>query len=196
VFERFTTEARQVVLGAVVVAGELDSPTVGTGHLLVALAGGRGRAGQALRAAGATGERLRAELASRSDLLDGAPAFDPGALASIGIDVEEVRRAVEDSFGPGALETVPSRGRRRGFGRSGSGPGGHRRFTAESKAVLERSLREALALRDRHIGAEHVLLGLLGRAGSPPQSASTGLLAACAVDPAALRATVTARRAG
>lgn len=35
------------------------------------------------------------------------------------------------------------------------------RFTPRAKKVLERSLREALALKDEHIGPEHILLGLL-----------------------------------
>jgi hypothetical protein len=34
-------------------------------------------------------------------------------------------------------------------------------FTAAAKKALELSLREALAAGERHIGAEHVLLGLL-----------------------------------
>ncbi len=34
-------------------------------------------------------------------------------------------------------------------------------FSARSKKVLELSLREAIRLRHRHIGTEHILLGLL-----------------------------------
>jgi hypothetical protein len=54
--------------------------------------------------------------------------------------------------------------------------------------VLSRAVREAAARSDRHIGSEHVLLGLIGPAGLPPASAATGLLAACGVEPAQLRA--------
>ena len=32
------------------------------------------------------------------------PALDADALATIGIDLDEVRRRVEEAFGPGALE--------------------------------------------------------------------------------------------
>jgi hypothetical protein len=39
--------------------------------------------------------------------------------------------------------------------------GGHVPFTPKSKQVLELSLREALRLKHNHIGAEHILLGLL-----------------------------------
>lgn len=192
-FERFTTDAREVVLGAVLVAGELDSPVVGTEHVLVSLAGEPGAAGKALRAAGVTGDRLRAELAERRGPADGERRLDPDALASIGIDVDEVRRAIEEVFGPDALSATPGRGRRRWWTRTAE-RSGHRRFTPESKAVLERSLRAALALRDKHLGTEHILLGVLGPDGPPPASAATALLAACGIDAAALRATLSDRR--
>ena len=40
------------------------------------------------------------------------PPLDAEALASIGIDLDDVRRRVEDAFGPGALErTRAARGR-------------------------------------------------------------------------------------
>ena len=40
-------------------------------------------------------------------------------------------------------------------------PGGHIPFTPRSKKVLELSLREALALKHKYIGTEHILLGLV-----------------------------------
>jgi hypothetical protein len=39
--------------------------------------------------------------------------IDPRALAAIGIDLDEVRRSVEESFGPGALERTRAAYRRR-----------------------------------------------------------------------------------
>jgi len=39
--------------------------------------------------------------------------------------------------------------------------GGHIPFTPRAKKVLELSLREALALKHRYIGTEHILLGLV-----------------------------------
>lgn len=198
-FERFTSPARQVVLGAVLVSQEQGSPTTGTGQLLVSLTSDDGPAGRALASAGVTAERLRALLDARRDLVDGA-VVDPAALASIGIDVDEVRRAVESAFGPGALAGRGRRRRRwfrRGRLRPEQKPGGHRPFTQEAKQVLERSLREAVARHDRHIGSEHVLLGLLGPAAAPPSSAAIGLLTALDVDRATLRAAVTpTRKAG
>jgi ATP-dependent Clp protease ATP-binding subunit ClpA len=194
VFERFTTAARETVLGAVVVAGELDSPVIGTEHVLVALTADPGAAGRVLRAAGLTGDGLRAELAGRPYSDDTAPGVDRAALSTLGIDYDEVRRAAEQAFGPGALDRRPHR--RRGWRRQRSGHRtGHRPFTAEAKRALERSLRESLALRDRHIGAEHLLLGLA----CDPSSAAGRLLRHHQVDLDALRRSVLAdrdRRAG
>jgi len=53
---------------------------------------------------------LRAETAR-----DGGPerVLDAEALASIGIDLDEVRRRVEEAFGPGALERTRAGGRAR-----------------------------------------------------------------------------------
>jgi plasmid stability protein len=59
------------------------------------------------------------------------------------IDVDEVRRRVAELRPP--AEQAPT---------------GQIPFTPGAKKALERSLREALALKDRHIGPEHVLLGL------------------------------------
>jgi hypothetical protein len=41
------------------------------------------------------------------------PCLDPHALAAIGIDLDEVRRHVEESFGPGALDRTRAARRRR-----------------------------------------------------------------------------------
>jgi len=194
VFERLTTAAQETVLGAVVVAGELDSAVVGTEHVLVALAADPGAAGRVLRAAGLTGDGLCAELAGRRGSGDTAPGVDPAALSTLGIDYDEVRRAAEQAFGPGALDRRPHR--RRGWRRQRTGRRtGHRPFTAEAKRALERALREALALRDRQIGSEHLLLGVVGPlpAGSP-STAATRLLAAHGVDLARLRDAVVEER--
>jgi ATP-dependent Clp protease ATP-binding subunit ClpA len=82
------------------------------------------------------------------------PAVDDDALAAIGIDAEAVRRAAEGSFGPGALERAVA-GHRRAHCQSGPP------FTGRAKKVLELALREALNLKDHHIGTEHVLLAIV-----------------------------------
>jgi ATP-dependent Clp protease ATP-binding subunit ClpA len=80
---------------------------------------------------------------------------DADALRAIGIDMENVRARIEESFGPGALERARFGGRRRGLAC------GHVPFSPRSKKVLELSLREALRLRHDYIGTEHILLALL-----------------------------------
>jgi len=169
-FERFTRDARQAVTAAQRAARELGHRRLGTEHLLLGIAAADDAAAATLAAGGATPERLRAILA------DTAPAE---ALSAIGIDLEEVRRRAEASFGPGALE--------RGRGRGGDDSP---RFTPEAKKALELGLREALALGDDYIGTEHVLLGVL-RTG---ERAAVAPLERAGADPAALRAALLATR--
>jgi ATP-dependent Clp protease ATP-binding subunit ClpA len=137
---------------------------VGTEHLLLALLGpDTGLAGTVLRDAGLTREQVAADierLIGRGK--DPLGEADAEALRSIGIDLDAVRAAVEDSFGPGALQPADDepetgwRGRRR-QPRSGWGM----RFSPRAKKVMELSLREAIRLRHNYIGSEHLLLGLL-----------------------------------
>ena len=76
---------------------------------------------------------------------------DADALRSVGIDLDAVRRSVEEAFGPGALDRGTSGGRKRG----------HIPFTRGAKKALELALREALQLGHNYIGTEHLLLGLV-----------------------------------
>jgi ATP-dependent Clp protease ATP-binding subunit ClpA len=152
-FERFTADARSVVLGAQRHAGALHHGWIGTEHLLLGLLDDpERRAARVLAAfeidcAWATGEVER--IVGR-----GEPDLDADALATLGIDLDAVRERVERAFGAGALS---GRQRCRG-GRIG---GGAAPFTPRAKKVLELSLREAIARGDRFIGSEHVLLGLV-----------------------------------
>jgi ATP-dependent Clp protease ATP-binding subunit ClpA len=145
-FERFSDAARASVAGAQDEARQLDSGHIGTEHLLIALAAEpRGLGGRVLRELGATADDLRAD----ARRLAGPGTIDRDALATLGIDLDEVRRRVEETFGPGALRP-PSCG-----GRSGHIP-----FTPKSKKSLERALHSSRALGDNFIGTEHILLGL------------------------------------
>jgi len=151
-FERFTKRARTVVVHAQEIARERRSPTIGSEHLLLGLfAVPDGLAATIL-------SRLQVDRADvEADLGRGAP-FDAEGLATLGIDLEEVRRQAEETFGPGALDrTHAARGR---------WEGGHIPFERDAKKALELGLREAVRLGHGVIGTEHLLLGLLhdGRA--------------------------------
>jgi ATP-dependent Clp protease ATP-binding subunit ClpA len=154
VFERFTTQARSVVTLAQQEARKLGRPHIGTQHLLLGILVAPDTAGaRALDALG-VGERDVREDVRRLDRDRSAFSDqDADALRSVGIDLDEVRRTVEDTFGPGALERGATAG-----GRSWSG---HVPLTAGSKKALELALREAIHLGHRSIGTEHLLLGLV-----------------------------------
>jgi ATP-dependent Clp protease ATP-binding subunit ClpA len=138
-----------------------------------------------------------------ADLLN---VLDREALAAIGIDLDVVRSRIEATFGRGALTRAtltPRRNRRRGLRSRLRRPArnarllpviggngelldvppvrrGHIPFTPRAKKAMEISLREALALGDNYIGAQHVALALLGmNSGAvPPILSALGLSAA------------------
>jgi ATP-dependent Clp protease ATP-binding subunit ClpA len=148
VFERFTADGRSAVEDAVAEARRLGHRRVGTEHLLLALLGTDTVAGRALAGSGV--DRAQAEHDLQSLRAPDRP--DAGSLEVLGIDLDEVKRRVDDAFGPGALERTTA------WLRSGSG---RPRFIPESKKALELALREALALGHRAVGSEHILLGML-----------------------------------
>lgn len=165
-FERFTDAAREVVVEAQGEARALGRGRIGAEHLLLGALRHPDQPGvAALRRLGVTRERYRSGI--REVVGDGGlTVADAGALSTVGIDLDRVRRQVEDAFGPGALDqsegdTAGRRRRLRWRLRGDRRPIGHIPFAPNAKRALERSLREALALKDRHIGVEHLLLGLL-----------------------------------
>ena len=102
-FERFTQDARVVVVRSQEEARELGHDHIGTEHVLLAmLAHGEGTAAQALAACGMTADDVRRRVVE-GNRTERDP-LDPEALASLGIDLDEVRRATEATFGPGALD--------------------------------------------------------------------------------------------
>ncbi|MHC5905403.1 Clp protease N-terminal domain-containing protein [Streptomyces sp. S6] len=157
-FERFTKDARDVVRGAVGHCQEGGARSVGVDHLLLALLEREASRG-AFALASLGSERWRD--AVRGELADarrraGFSRAETEALAGLGIDITEVVSRVEETHGVGAL--------------SGDGTGGgtgRRPFGREARTVLERSLRIALAHRDRHIGDEHILLAVTVLPGVP-----------------------------
>ncbi|MFB7464456.1 Clp protease N-terminal domain-containing protein [Streptomyces sp. NPDC056224] len=164
-FERFTTEARDTVTGAVAEARRAGSATVAEEHLLLALLG-QG----ALDPLGVDREAVAAGLAA-ARRRGGMSRADEEALAGLGIDLSQIVSRVEETHGEGALS--PAAPRRRTLGASLRSALGrpepddrHVPFTRGSKKVLEQSLRIALGRKDRHIGTLHLLLALLSRPGT------------------------------
>ncbi|OAH13529.1 Clp protease N-terminal domain-containing protein [Streptomyces jeddahensis] len=162
-FERFTKDARAVVLGAVEHAERLDADVVGEEHLLLALLDREGsRASFALASLGVTRRRESVERSlAETRRRGGLSAADMDALAGIGIDVAEVVSRVECAHGVGALAGDRRPKGTRGWGRRT----GRRPFSRGAKGTLEQSLRIALGRRDRSIGDEHLLLALTARPG-------------------------------
>ncbi|MCF6743200.1 Clp protease [Blastococcus sp. KM273128] len=145
-FERFTQEARDVVVGAQAEARALRHRRIGTEHLLLAMLAPGTTAARVLTRHGVGHDAVVAAVRVHS----GPDELDAGALSSLGIDLDAVRGRVEEAFGPGALD-APQAGR----------PGGHIPFTPRAKKVLELALREAIALKSRTITDGHIALGLI-----------------------------------
>jgi ATP-dependent Clp protease ATP-binding subunit ClpA len=156
-FERFSADARSAVVRAQVIARETQAGRVEPAHLALAVAGDTRSAGaRVLTDLGVDTDGLGDEIRRRAqhrDDLGGLTVADVDALSSLGVDATEL-------IGRLGVPAGESAG-------TGSGPrrprvaGGHIPFTPTAKAALERALREALRLKDKHIGSEHVLLGVV-----------------------------------
>jgi ATP-dependent Clp protease ATP-binding subunit ClpA len=177
VFERFTKPARETVVQAQSAARRMGDDHIGVEHLLLGLlAEGQGVAASALSDLGVTAEEVERQLVAKRGTGWLGPA-EAQALQTIGIDLEAIRRRVEESFGAGALDRGAARRR------------GHLPFTREAKKALELGLREAIALRHDSIGTEHLLLGLTRAADEP----AAGVLRSLQAPPEAVRAAVLAK---
>jgi ATP-dependent Clp protease ATP-binding subunit ClpA len=145
-FERFTTRAREVVIGAEAEAAALGHAQIGTEHLLLAMLRPDSVAYAMLSGAGLTHDGVRDQVIRIVGPGQLGPE-DAEALSAIGIDLDAVLAKLEENFGSETL--------------GGSAPRGRRRFAPRAKKVLELALREAIALHSRHLGTEHLLLGLI-----------------------------------
>jgi ATP-dependent Clp protease ATP-binding subunit ClpC len=122
------------VEAAVEEARMLGHDSIGDEDLLLGiLRADKGVAAEALSSLGVTLEGAR----------DESEGMTSDALSSVGISLEEVRREAGDAFDMSIPDDrrIP--------------------FSPRAKKVLERALREAVRLRDNHLGTEHVLLGIL-----------------------------------
>jgi len=195
-FERFTDKARKVVVAAKAKAAEQGDGQIRPVHMLYGLAATDGTAARALTALGVDAAAVERELERSAPAGSGASAGPRGArgetaegdaeaLAAIGIDLDEIRRRIEDSFGPGALERVPLTPR---------GPlnwTGRLPLNDQAKLSLALALKEVRALHHNYIGTEHLLLGLLRVAERHPRGDFAAVtLPDLGLDQARLRAQV------
>jgi ATP-dependent Clp protease ATP-binding subunit ClpA len=147
-FERFTSEARRIVVLAQEEARQLHHDYIGTEHLLLGLvSSGQGPGGKVLLDHGLRIDELRQRVLDHTK----SDSLDPEALAMLGIDLDAVREATEAAFGPGALDDPKHK----------RAPSGHIPFTPRAKKTLELSLREAVRLKQHYIGTGHILLGVI-----------------------------------
>jgi hypothetical protein len=199
VFERFTRDARTVVVSTQDVCRSLGVDEVRPVHLLLALTEDDSSAREVLTAHGLTPDAVSTAI--------GAPRFAPSApldeddaaaLRSLGIDLDAIREAVDQQFGDGALEAAAAaEGEAGADGRADDGDlaqrrlgrGRHVRFGRGAKKVLELSLREAVREHSREIRSEHIALAVL----RTDDDAVRMLLAGLGVDVRALRADLEGR---
>lgn len=101
-FERFTPDARTVVVHAQQQARRLGHHYIGCEHLLLAVVGIDQPAGEVMRERGVTPDHVEQQIVRRVGLGTGDDLFadlDRDALAAIGIDLDAVRARIEARFG-------------------------------------------------------------------------------------------------
>jgi len=145
-FERFTPAARQAVIDARQEAEWAGQDAIHSEHLLVGLLRAPGAAADTLTEAGLDLMSLRARL-PHGDC--GPGGLDADALATLGIDLDAVRRAADAALGPGALDRARVPGRQR------------IPFAQDAKQVLVGAVREAQQHGHREISSGHLLIGVL-----------------------------------
>jgi ATP-dependent Clp protease ATP-binding subunit ClpA len=179
VFDNFSNGARDVVTRAQIEARALRHNYLGTEHVLLGLfEHGQDPATRVL-------ERLRVDHDAVRDavreIIGMGPLVEPdqSALEAIGIDLQEVRRRIEEAFGPGALERTraalglhltATRSRRRprllrritrDCDASPVAGAGRLAVTPRTKKVFDLSRDEAGSLGHDRVAPAHLLLGLL-----------------------------------
>ncbi len=166
-WERLSPDSHDVLRLAYLEAGELGHPCLADEHVLLGLLRqDTSQAAALLHAAGLDLPTVRAELQRVGPTL--GPRVDPaGALRALGIEVEEVRRRLEATFGAQAVYAAERRVRRRPRWR-----GGHAGPSPLCVYLLaKRSFLIAADFADRRgdarIGPEHLLYGVLHDARDP-----------------------------
>lgn len=191
-FDRFTSEARAIMVDAAARARELGHNWIGCEHLLLAVSATDAPAGEVLRASGITPRRIEQTIlgtVGRGRGRDFFDTLDREALAAIGIDLDKVRQHIEKTFGPqfSSPAPTPCGQRRPPWPRRRKPPrGNHIPFTPRAKECLEHTAHEAGAARGGHIGLEHVALAVV----SMKHGAVPGIVRAIGTNSARLRAEI------
>jgi ATP-dependent Clp protease ATP-binding subunit ClpA len=199
-FERFAPSARHAVIDAREEAAWAGQDAIHSEHLLIGMLREPGPAADTLTQAGLDLESLRAGLPHGD--VNPPGSLDADALATLGIDLDAVRRATDAAFGHGALDRARLRGYRRlpfagdakrvmvGVVREALMPGEQRLpFAQDARKAMLGALREAQRHGHRQISSGHLLIGIL-------DAGNTGALTAlsqCGADVAELRADVLRR---
>ncbi|GAA4664634.1 MULTISPECIES: Clp protease N-terminal domain-containing protein [Amycolatopsis] len=148
-FERFTRDAREVVVEAQREAQETGAAEITPLHLLAAMLRTPENAGtRLLTRLGVSVDDVAAE-AGRVRRRGGISEADVEALGEFGIDVDRIVERIEQAHGPAALS---------GNGKSRKGK--HIPFAGESKKTLELCLKEVVRMGGKTLGGEHILLAL------------------------------------
>lgn len=174
-FERFEPGAKQALIDARDEARRAGKDRIGSEHVLLGLLARPGTAADALAASGVTLSALRSRLPGSS-----GGSLDADALASLGIDLDTVRRATDAAFGPGALDQVRVPGRRL------------LPLADDTKRMVAGAVKQAHQQGGREITSGHVLMGILDQ----PDNGALALLADTGTDVQALRADVLRRISG
>lgn len=118
------------------------------------------------RAAGATPERLLVTAEARRSVFFARREARAAGAAEVGTD-HLLLGLLYDAHGPasralaGCGVSLSTARRHLGSGARAVGENERPAISPEARTVLEQSLREAVSLRDGHLGVEHVLLALL-----------------------------------
>lgn len=171
-FERFEPSARQALSDARDEARRAGKDRIGSEHVLLGLLAQPGAAAAALADAGLTLPELRSRVPARS-----GRSLDAEALASLGIDLDAVRRATDAAFGPGALDQARRPSRRQ------------LPMAEDTKRMLVGAVRHAHQHGEREITSGHMLVGILDQ----PDNCARTILTETGTDLQALRADVLRR---
>lgn len=141
--ERFTDRARRVLVAAQELAAERGH-FIDAEHILEAVASSGGIGGRVLTESGLDVTTIRDKVLGLHPAVNRPPAS--AALASLGIDVDEVRSSIVENHGEAAAQMAGDN---------------QPPFSVEGKQTLEECVRAMVSLGHEHLGTEHLLLAVL-----------------------------------